>query len=144
MLCVCVRVCGTELSRYSDWLRAGRSGIESRWGRDFPPFQIGPGAHPASCKVSIGSFPRVKCGRCVLLTTHPILVPRSLKSTAITLTQPLGHAGPVTGSLYLFYLLCVCVYIYIYIYIHTHIYSCLWIYVWSLKKWSDLPSKWLK
>jgi len=25
-----------QLSRYSDWLRAGRSGIESRWGRDFP------------------------------------------------------------------------------------------------------------
>ena len=27
-------------------LRAGRSGIESPWGRDFPPFQTGPGAHP--------------------------------------------------------------------------------------------------
>ena len=25
-------------------LRAGRSGIESRWGRDFPPVQTGPGA----------------------------------------------------------------------------------------------------
>jgi len=37
------------LSRYSDWLRAGRSGIESRWGRDFPPVQ----------------------------TTHPLLVPQS-------------------------------------------------------------------
>jgi len=24
-------------------------GIESRWGRDFPPVQTGPGAHPASC-----------------------------------------------------------------------------------------------
>jgi len=24
------------ISRYSDWLRAGRSGIESRWGQDFP------------------------------------------------------------------------------------------------------------
>ena len=32
-------------------LRAGRSGIESRWGRDFPPVQTGPGAHPASCKM---------------------------------------------------------------------------------------------
>ena len=28
-------------------LRAGRSGIEYRWGRDFPPLQAGPGAHPA-------------------------------------------------------------------------------------------------
>ena len=58
-------------------LRAGRSGIESRWGRDFPPLQTGPGAHPASCKMSAGSFPGVKWGRDVLLTTHPLLVPRS-------------------------------------------------------------------
>jgi hypothetical protein len=34
------------LSRYSDWLRAGWSGIESRCGRDFPPFQTDPGALP--------------------------------------------------------------------------------------------------
>ena len=32
-----------------------------------------------------GSFPRVKCGRGVLLTTHPLLVPRSWKSKAIPL-----------------------------------------------------------
>jgi len=31
-------------------LRAGRSGIESRWERDFPPVQTGPGAHTASVK----------------------------------------------------------------------------------------------
>ena len=31
-------------------LRAGRSGIESRWGRDFLPVQAGPGAHPAPVK----------------------------------------------------------------------------------------------
>ena len=37
-------------------LRAGRSGIESRWGRDFPPVQTGPGAHPASCKMDTESF----------------------------------------------------------------------------------------
>ena len=58
-------------------LQAGRSGIESRWGRDFPPVQTGPGAHPASCKMGTGSFQGVKCGRGVLLTTHPLLVPRS-------------------------------------------------------------------
>ena len=57
-------------------LRTGRSGIESRWGRDFPPVQTGPGAHPDSCKMGTGSFPGVKCGRCVLLTTHPLLVTR--------------------------------------------------------------------
>jgi len=58
-------------------LRAGWSGIESQWGRDFPPVQTGPGAHPASCKMGTGSFPGVKCGRGVQLTTHPLLVPRS-------------------------------------------------------------------
>jgi len=52
-------------------LRAERSGIESRWGRDIPPVQTGPGAHPASCKMGTGSFPGVECGRGVLLTTHP-------------------------------------------------------------------------
>jgi len=35
--------------------------------------------------MSTGSFPGVKCGRGVLLTTHPLLVPRSWKSTAIPL-----------------------------------------------------------
>ena len=68
-----------------DWLRAGRSGIESRWGRDFLPVQTGPEAHPASCKMGTGSFPGVKCGRGVLLTTLPLLVPRSRKSRAIPL-----------------------------------------------------------
>ena len=37
-------------------VRAGRSGIEPRWGRDFPPIQTGPGAHPASCRMCSGSF----------------------------------------------------------------------------------------
>ena len=66
-------------------LRDGLSGIESRWGRDFLPVQTGPGAHPASCKMGTGSFPGVKCGRGVLLTTHLFLVPRSRKSRAIPL-----------------------------------------------------------
>jgi len=47
--------------------------------------QTGPGAHPASCKMNTGSFLEVKCGRGVLLTTHPLLVQRSWKSRAITL-----------------------------------------------------------
>ena len=80
------------LSRYSDWLRAGWSGIESRWGWDFPPVQTGPGAHPVSCKMGTRSFPRVKCGRGVLLITHPLLVPRSWKSRAIPL--PILWATP--------------------------------------------------
>ena len=66
-------------------------GIESQWGRDFPPIQTGLGAHPASCTMGTGSFPGVKCGRGVLLKTHPLLVPRSWKSRAIPLHPPLGH-----------------------------------------------------
>jgi len=42
-------------------------------------------SHPAFCKMGTGSFPRVKCGRGLLLTTHPLLVPRSWKSRAIPL-----------------------------------------------------------
>jgi len=65
-------------------------GIESwRW-RDFPPVQTGPGAHPASCTMGIESFPGVKCGRGVLLTTHLLLAPRSWKGRAIPL-PPLCH-----------------------------------------------------
>ena len=47
-------------------------------------------------KMDTGSFPGVMCGRSVLLTTHSLPVPRSWK------THPLGHTGPVTGSLYLY------------------------------------------
>jgi len=55
------------------------------WGRNFPPVQTGRGVHPASCKMGTGSFPGVKSGRGVLLTTHPLLVSWSRKSRAIRL-----------------------------------------------------------
>jgi len=73
---------------------------KSRCGRDFPPVQIGPGAHPASCKMGTASFLGVKCGRGVLLATHSLLVPQSWKSRAIPL--PTLWATSVTGSLYLY------------------------------------------
>jgi hypothetical protein len=62
-------------------------GIASRWvgARFSAPVQTGPGAHPASCTMGTGSFPGVKCGWGVLLTTHPLLMPRSWKSRAIPL-----------------------------------------------------------
>jgi len=64
----------------SDWLRAGRYGdrilVEARFSA---PVQTGPGAHPASCTMGTGSFPRVKSGRGVTLTPHPLLVPLVLK-----------------------------------------------------------------
>jgi len=66
-------------------LRAERSGSESRWGRDFPPVQTGPGAHPASCKMLSGCVTGAKCGRGVLLTTHPLLVSQPRNSRAIPL-----------------------------------------------------------
>jgi hypothetical protein len=68
-------------------------GIESQWGRDFPPVQTGPEAHPASCTTGTGSVSGVKCGRSVLLTTHSLLAPRSWKNRAIPLSlpSPLGH-----------------------------------------------------
>jgi hypothetical protein len=49
-------------------------GIESRWEARFSaPVQTGSGAHPAST----GSFPGVKSGQGITLTTHPLLVPWS-------------------------------------------------------------------
>ena len=77
-------------------------GIESRWGRDFPPVQTGSGAHASSSTMGTGSFPGVKCGRGVLLTTHPLLASRSWKSRAIPLPPLWVTTGPVTGMLYLY------------------------------------------
>ena len=87
---------GISVSIATD-LRVRQSGIESRWGRDFSaPVQTGPAAHPAPCTMGTGSFPGVKCGWGVLLTTHPLLVPRSWNSRAISLL-PLWAVQPVQG-----------------------------------------------
>ena len=56
-------------------------------------------------KMSTGSFSGVKCGRGVLLTTHPLLV---MEEQSYTSTHTLGHAGPVTGTLYLLYIYVIC------------------------------------
>ena len=76
-------------------------------GRDFPSVQTGPEAHPAPCTMGTGSFPGVKYGRGVLMTTHPLLVPWSWKSRAIPLPNPWATTGPVTVTLYLFFFLLV-------------------------------------
>ena len=71
------------LSRYSDWLRPGRSGDRIPVGGRFSALvQTGPGAHPTFCTMGTGSFPGVKRGRVVTLTPHPLLVPWSRKSRA--------------------------------------------------------------
>ena len=84
-------------------------GIETRWRARFSaPVQTSLGAHPASCTMGTESFPRVKSGRGVTLTPHPLLVPRSWKSRAIPLL-PLWAVRPVQslsacigGAIYLF------------------------------------------
>jgi len=82
--------------------------FKSRWRRDFPPVQTGPGAHPASCTMGTWSFPGVKCDRGVLLTTYPLLAPKSLKSRAIPLPPLWATTGPVTGLLYLYLFIYFC------------------------------------
>ena len=64
-----------------------------------------PWGPPASCTMGTGSFPGVKYGRGVLLTTHSILVPWSWKSRSIPLPTIWATTGPVTGTVYLNYLL---------------------------------------
>jgi hypothetical protein len=65
----------------------GRSSIDiigTRYGLDDPrrfstPEQTGTVVHPASYTLGTGSFPGVRCGRGVALTTHPHLQPRLKK-----------------------------------------------------------------
>ena len=73
------------------------------------PVQTGPGAHPASCTMGTGSFPRLKSGRGVTLAPHPLLAPWSWKGTAtpllplwaVRLVQSLSACK--RGALYLTY-----------------------------------------
>jgi len=85
----------TRLTPAHDWLRAGRSGDQIPVGTRFSaPVQTGPGAHPASCTMGTGSFPRVKSGRGVTLTPYSLLVSWSKKSRAIP-PLPLRDVRPV-------------------------------------------------
>jgi len=67
-------------------LRAGRCGMESRWGRDFPPVQTGPGAHPVSSTIGTRYFPQGEAAGGWDCPPHPYLECRShRKSRAIPL-----------------------------------------------------------
>ena len=60
------------ISRYSDWLRSGRSGDRIPVGARFSaPVHTGPRAHLVSCTMGTGSFPGLESGRSVTLTPHP-------------------------------------------------------------------------
>jgi hypothetical protein len=93
-----------ELSRYlrtgaaqsvwcltTNWTTGVRSPTEAE---DFSSsfcVQTGSGAHPASCTMggTGSSFPRVKRGRGVMLTTHPHLVARLSMSRSYTSSPPM-------------------------------------------------------
>jgi hypothetical protein len=66
----------------------GLDGPGSNPGGDeiFCPSRPALGSTEPPVKLGTGSFPGVKCGRGVLLTTHHLLVSRSRKSRAMPLT----------------------------------------------------------
>jgi len=87
-----------QRSRYSDWLRAGRSEDRIPVGVRFSaPVQTSPRAHSASCAIDTGSFPGVKSGRGVTLTLQHLLMPWSWMSRAIPLL-PYGPYGLYNAS----------------------------------------------
>jgi hypothetical protein len=96
-------------SRYSDWIRTGRSGdripVVARFSA---PVQAGPGAHPASCAMGTGYFSGVMSGWVVTLTPHPLLVPLVMKVYSYTSTPPVGRTACTEpqclykGALYLY------------------------------------------
>ena len=70
------------------------------------PVQTERRAHPASCTMGTGLFPKVKSGRDVMLTFQPLLVPWSRKSRAIPVlpiwaVRPVQSLSACTVELYL-------------------------------------------
>jgi hypothetical protein len=81
------------MTSFTDWLRTGRSGVRILVGtRFFAHVQTVPGTHPAYCTMGTGSFPGVN-GRGVVLTTHPLLAPRSWVSMTISLLPLLAFGA---------------------------------------------------
>jgi hypothetical protein len=90
-----------SLSRYSDWLRAGRSGDRMPvWAIFFAHVETGPGPTQPSVQWVPG-LSRGLSDRGVVLITHPLLAPRSRKGRAIPVL-PLWAFGSVTGYRFTF------------------------------------------
>jgi hypothetical protein len=89
-----------RLSRYSDGLRAGRPGFDSRKGREIFLFSTASKPALGATQPPIQWYPKL-CGWCVKLTTHIHLVPRSimveLYHNSPTLLQ--GEAALIFGKL---------------------------------------------
>ena len=86
------------LGRYSDSLRAGRSGYRIPMGARFSaPVHTGPVAQPASCTMGTGSFPGVK--RPGRGADHPPPSKcRGQERVELYLYSPSGPSWPVMGA----------------------------------------------
>jgi hypothetical protein len=91
------------LSQYSDWLRTGRPGFDHRQRRrNFSlPSAPSPLWGPPSLLYSRygDSFPEGKCGRGVMLTSHPLLVPR-LRMRGAASPPPKRLSWRIVGHLF--------------------------------------------
>jgi hypothetical protein len=85
--------------RYSDWLRAGRSGDRILVGtRFFVDVQTDPGAHSASCTMGTGSFPGLK--RPGRVADDPPPSSAEVKKSSVIPLPHLRVFGSVMGYLY--------------------------------------------
>jgi len=73
-------------------------GIEYRWGSRFSaPVHTGPGSYPDSYTMGTGSFPGVKSGRGVTLTTQPPSSAEVIERLELYFYSPSRSSWPVLG-----------------------------------------------